>query len=399
MKKLCRVCGCQLDTAPILVLDKMPLTDDFISQSSNKRTEFLEDIEIYQCGTCGIVQNPNDFDIDSYYSEYEYTSGTSVFTQEFMERFARATIDACTSLPKERPGRVLEIGSGDGQQLMAYRNQGFEVLGIEPSTPLADIANDRGIDTQVGLFGINVDLGQNQFDICVSSYTFDHVQKPLEYLNIAHSVLRDGGILAIEIHDLDLTISRAEFCLFEHEHTVYMTAKGLMSLVSQVGFEVLNVNPIDQKFVRGNSLIILARKVRKSLSCSSVRIPLEPSLSNNLQSEVDSLIHRIEAWGAVQSGIIVGFGAGGRGVMTTCALNSINLVALLDSNFSTGTYLSPKKRLPIIGPDSWRLYRNASCIVFSFGYFDEIKNSLIDCGFDGERIVSLADFFGSSAHL
>ena len=34
-------------------------------------------------------------------------------------------------------------------QLAAFKNRGFEVLGIEPSSALANMARGRGIDTRV----------------------------------------------------------------------------------------------------------------------------------------------------------------------------------------------------------------------------------------------------------
>ena len=68
---VCRLCGCD-NLSQILSLKDMPLTDNFLSRSNNK--VFIEDIDIFQCNKCGLVQNPRDFDFESYYINYEYSS-------------------------------------------------------------------------------------------------------------------------------------------------------------------------------------------------------------------------------------------------------------------------------------------------------------------------------------
>ena len=67
--------------------------------------------------------------------------------------------------------------------------------------------------------------------------------------------------------------------------------------------------------------------------------------------------------------------------------------ALLDSNFQGAGFLAPKTRIPVTGPDQWALHRDAHCLVFSFGYFNEILDSLQRVGFKPERVKSLLDFY------
>ena len=67
--------------------------------------------------------------------------------------------------------------------------------------------------------------------------------------------------------------------------------------------------------------------------------------------------------------------------------------ALFDSNYRSGKFVTPKTRIPVVGPDKWSSFANSHCLVFSFGYFSEIKEQLIQSGFTSEKIISLADFF------
>ena len=73
-------------------------------------------------------------------------------------------------------------------------------------------------------------------------------------------LLNDGGALAIEVHDLQRIVDRAEYCLFEHEHTIYLAADDLRFLLEASGFDIVSVNPIPDTVTRANSLIVIARK-------------------------------------------------------------------------------------------------------------------------------------------
>jgi hypothetical protein len=118
--------------------------------------------------------------------------------------------------------------------------------------------------------------------------------------------------------------------------------------------------------------------------------------ADSLEARIASTIKALDEWiaGLDSSFQLVGFGAGGRGVMTLASLqNHMRFSALFDTNYASGIYLTPKTRIPVVGPDQWSTYKDSHCIVFSFGYFDEISTQLIEMGFERERIHSLLKFY------
>lgn len=397
MTKLCRVCKAELNK-PAVVLENMPLTDDFISVGNPDRKEFLSDIRIFECQYCGSVQNPDDFDHEGYYRDYQYTSGHSSFVQSFMQKFAKVICDNFERLNKRLPVSVLEIGSGDGAQLKQFKALAVpRVLGIEPSELLAQVAIDSGIPTQVDLFGAhtNEKLGET-FDTCMSSYTLDHVRNQIEYLQAAYSLLNDNGLLVYEVHDLEKIIKRTEYCLFEHEHTIYLNYYNAANLLKSNGFELVAINPLLEQETRGNSLIVIAqKKYLNDNTDKSAKFVFKPQLSR-LSEDIKATISRIDTWvSSIPEPVeLVGFGAGGRGIMTLAALNtSKRFKALFDSNYTSGRYLTPKTRIPIHGPESWSDFSGAYCLVFSFGYIEEITKQLCEKGFSQEKIIPLSAFF------
>jgi SAM-dependent methyltransferase len=393
----CRVCGHNLNNI-ILCLENMPLTDEFIGKDKDKR-EFLQDIYIFRCENCSLVQNPINFDYSEYYQDYEYSSGHSQFTRAFMSNYAKYVMDESKKILGRKVENVIEVGSGDGVQLKYFLDMGVQnVLGVEPSKSLVEQSEKLGVPALLDLFSIDIvgKVPDIKFDICISSYTLDHVPEPVDFLKTSNKLLSDNGILAFEVHDLSQIYSRSEWCLFEHEHTIYMDKEIATDLVERYGFKVLSVNPFNKNLVRANSLIIVAQKImdlsNKILVSYSNNFPVYKNLDKNIYqtiTEIDKWIYKIS-----KDNRLIGWGVGGRGVMTLAAIKeSDKFETIVDSNYDDQELLTPKTRIKISGVSELHKYSDCYCLVFSFGYYDEIKEVLLNFGFSDKKIISLDYFY------
>ena len=209
--------------------------------------------------------------------------------------------------------------------------------------------------------------------------------------------LKKNGILGIEVHNASEISNRAEYCLLEHEHTIYLCKDSITVLLESLGFEILEVNPIQESKKRANSLIVVAKKI-KYVENISLAIFKERKSSfenfNNLQDNIKCFNEKIDNFVYSKKNSIIGYGAGGRGVMTLSQMHSYHFFkALLDKNFDNRNVFTPKTHIPVVGPKALKNFNQNNVLVFSFGYFDEIVKDLINYGFKKEKIFSIKEFF------
>jgi SAM-dependent methyltransferase len=370
----------------------MPFTDEFLSVDMIN-SEYKSDIKIGFCKNCGISQNLTNTNMDIYYNEYTYSVQSSNFAMEFMKKLSRKIKD--NYFNNQKTYKVLEIGSGSGEQLLEFKNLGFEVIGFEPSQKLSEFANNNLILTLNEFFDENslMKLPSNfeKVDLVISSYTFDHIPNPVDILKNVRQILNDNGKLVLEIHDLDLIVKRNEYCLFEHEHYIYLNERTLTYLLNILGFNVLTFNLLYEKEKRGNSLLVVAEKV-DNIQINNLNIDTEYENLNKLSDNVFTSISKLEQFLETNKDKkIVAYGAGGRGIMTLSALKNSSLIKfIVDKNPKGDDIFSPKTHIPVYNISKLNEYKPDIIIIFSFGYFNEIVNELeIEYKIDPSKVISL----------
>lgn len=397
----CRVCRSS-NLHKFLQLDDMPFTDDFVKQGAIG-SEFLHPIDIYFCQDCHTVQTQHDVSVEEYYEDYQYSVGASGFASAFMQNMA--TTLSTTYFQNTQGLKVLEVGSGDGEQLVPFKKLGCDVLGYEPSSYLVEVAASKGIPSIQGLFTEdaidNLPDDFRQVDIILLSYTFDHIPDPIGFLNGVKKILNPhGGILVIENHDLERIFERQEYCLFEHEHSIYLTKNTAISLAKRNGFEIVEFDVLPESERRANSLVFVMTLAGSNVAARAIHTyPLDEyaqaEFYDTQAAKIRQGIQNFEHYITRQTDegkTLAGYGAGGRGVMTLAAVsNADHLDYLVDKKPKQDGVYTPKSHLPVYEITHLTEKPVDEVIVFSFGYMTEIKQDLAKMGYAEDSITSMLD--------
>jgi hypothetical protein len=171
---------------------------------------------------------------------------------------------------------------------------------------------------------------------------------------------------------------------------IYTDEQFWQNRLQEAGFRILSINPLPHEVVRANSLIVIARK-EKMGELAHIQSPV-PQIDYNKILEVKNKLEKFIDDNEKNG--VLGWGLGGRGVMTAALLSNYKKIHLFfDSNFKEDGYYLPKTHIKICNPEQVKNYPDSKIIIFSFGYFEEISASLVSQGIKEENIVSLKEFF------
>ena len=144
------------------------------------------------------------------------------------EKYARAPIDPRDRKHKQnrgqtetynfikryiaKPGKLLDIGCGNGRLLFLAQKEGWSVKGLELSDFLAEsIKQATGIEVEVCNF-LEYKISKNElFDMVVLRHVLEHLPDPILAMNKVHSLLKNDGYAVLEfpnIEGLDLKFKR-----------------------------------------------------------------------------------------------------------------------------------------------------------------------------------------------
>jgi 2-polyprenyl-3-methyl-5-hydroxy-6-metoxy-1,4-benzoquinol methylase len=195
------------------------------------------------CLQCGLAyQNPrmNDGELAAFYRDtYRgvYSGNNAEPAQEFIEQqtaHGRRVRDRVTPYLSP-PATILDVGCGPGGMLLPFREAGYSVVGIEPG-PYAQWGRTRlSLDVREAPFE-SADLDDVRVDAIILSFVLEHVSSPTAILRRAHELLRDEGILYVEVPNL-WSIRGPVTKYFHVAHLTYFSPPTLVGILRKCGFQ------------------------------------------------------------------------------------------------------------------------------------------------------------------
>jgi 2-polyprenyl-3-methyl-5-hydroxy-6-metoxy-1,4-benzoquinol methylase len=158
-------------------------------------------IQIARCAGCGAqFMNPAYADdyLRDYYAQYIVDQPEWEEPEMYCHHFYLSLAERFI----EKPGQLLDIGTGTGYLLRAAKERGWIPMGydVDPETVLK-VSEKSGIKIFTGDF-TKYDGEGTLFDMVTMHHALEHVKSPSAYLQVIHKILRPGGLLFIVVPNI-----------------------------------------------------------------------------------------------------------------------------------------------------------------------------------------------------
>jgi hypothetical protein len=404
----CRGCSSPINLT-FLDLGSSPIANDLISLENLETPEVFYPLHVKTCEKCALVQLSEIATPELLFrSDYVYFSSYSSSWLEHSHRYVTKMIEM---LDLDEESLVIEVASNDGYLLQYFSLAGIQVLGVEPSSGVAEVAIKKNIPTIIDFFGsvLSSKLTINKKPkLMLGNNVLAHVPDINDFVKGFSLLVAEDGLITFEFPHLVNLIKNNQFDTIYHEHYSYLSVTSILPIFEKHGLKVIDVEKLA---THGGSIRVYVAKTESNwkVEDSVMKVLIEEqefdprnkliweSLQDRaLQTKIKLMAELVKC---KQGGIsVAAYGAAAKGntLLNYSGIDSDLIQYVIDLNpHKQGKYL-PGSRIPILGTDE--LIENAPdvLLVLPWNLADEIKvqlNAFTKCGMRLLRAVPDLEYF------
>ncbi len=207
-------------------------------------------LPLVRCGACGFLFAPvaSAEELHRLYTTEYFDSypGGQAYDADEAQRRHEAAVRLRWLRTHATRGRLLEIGSASGWFLGQARDAGFTVEGIEPAADVAAASTARWDVPVQAATAETAELPVGELDVVVAWHALEHIAEPAGVLERLHGALRPGGLLLIEVPNIESAAARAQGAAWFHldlaHHVGHYAPSTLSDLLRRTGFIPMQVD-------------------------------------------------------------------------------------------------------------------------------------------------------------
>jgi ubiquinone/menaquinone biosynthesis C-methylase UbiE len=186
-------------------------------------------VSVLKCRKCSLIYSqplPVPFDIQDHYGTPPEEYWKESYFAPQREYFSRQIAEVRERLTTKDQLTALDIGAGLGKCMIALKDAGFDVWGLEPSKPFYDRAIEKmGISPERLALGMVEDLEypDSSFDFITFGAVLEHLYHPAANIEKAMRWLKPNGIIHIEVPSSKHLIGKIFNLYYRLRGTNYVT--------------------------------------------------------------------------------------------------------------------------------------------------------------------------------
>lgn len=149
------------------------------------------------------------------------------------------------TIPFKTNGKLLDIGCGDGKELLRQKENGWDTYGVEINDLAANyVRKHYGLNVFTGIVE-DAEFDDEFFDVIILNNVLEHMSDPKTTLNEIHRILKNDGTLIISIPNAD-SFEAKKFKKYWTgwdlpRHLYHFTPKTIKSLLITTGFQISEI--------------------------------------------------------------------------------------------------------------------------------------------------------------
>ena len=379
--KRCRICSNE-NLHLILDLGLQPPANALIDKTQLKSVEEKFPLRLFWCSDCFLVQLVDIVDKEHLFKHYLYMTSAS---KPIVEHFRKYAKDVFDEFLKDDDPFVVEIGSNDGSLLSEFKKLGASILGIEPASNLAKLANESNTLTRNEFFSSNIAqeiAKSHNASVVVANNVIGHIENLHDLMEGIKILIGDNGVFIFEVPYLIDLMKNLEFDTIYHEHLSYFSILPIMNLVNRFGLEIFD---IQNQSVHGGTIRIFISKKNNFKTKESVKnfIQLERKsgldqieIYNNfsqqiqdLKTKILELLYNLKK----ENKSLFGYGASAKGnvLLNYCNVDNSILDFIIDTTPIKQGKFTPGTHIPIVSPETMH-NRGDVALLLAWNYESEI---------------------------
>ena len=238
----------------------------FLFRTRDRMFDVPGQFAVKRCRRCGLIfldPKPSQNILEKHYPRHQYYSykrsikGLSGLIRRFrsyliknyykptiLSRTFSLLVQSVPGIPKKpdkKPWKVLDVGCGSGDTLMALKELGWDVYGLEIDRNAIRLAKERGlVNIKLGGYEKIENFPNNYFDCIRLYHVIEHLPNPYRCLQLIYKKLKPGGEVVLGTPNAGSMVSKIFgkywYNLDIPRHLFVFSPETLSSLVKKAGF-------------------------------------------------------------------------------------------------------------------------------------------------------------------
>lgn len=197
-----------------------------------------------------LLTSPQPQDLKKYYNSTDYISHTdsnSGLLGRTYQKIKKWNLARKTSLLDEYKGtnaNLLDIGAGTGDFLIASKEKGWNVFGVEPNKNARELAKKKNVVLEQSIEGL---IGK-KFQVITLWHVLEHLPDLERQIAVFAQFLTQDGALIVAVpnfHSFDANHYGKYWAAFDvPRHLWHFSKKSIALLFGKRGMEIKRINPM-----------------------------------------------------------------------------------------------------------------------------------------------------------